>query len=93
MLTHFCKTMAPNLNDISIEMSVKLNKKIVVRYQHDDAPPQTEAKFLHFIQIHTFSEGLVHYKSTSQYTSCQCDGCLPIPNTLEAKTTTQDFEY
>ena len=39
LLKHFHDTLIPKFDNIVVEMSTKMNKRIVVRYQHDNAPP------------------------------------------------------
>ncbi len=50
MLAFFKNTLLPKLDEKAEELSQKLNKRIVVRYQHDNAAPHMEKNFKRFLE-------------------------------------------
>ena len=50
LLKHFRNTLIPKLDNAVAEMSTKMNRRIVLRYQHDNASPHIEQNFIQFMQ-------------------------------------------
>ena len=50
-LKHFHNTLIPKLDNTVAEMSTKMNNRIVVRYQHDNAPPHIEQNLIHLTEF------------------------------------------